>query len=44
MDAMTMGYKVSSSALLKSVKPGDRVRFTIDTNRRAITKMDVVKN
>lgn len=44
MDAMTMGYKVSSSSLLKGVKPGDRVRFTIDTNRRAITKMDVVKN
>ena len=44
MDAMTMGYKVSSSSLLKSVKPGDRVRFTIDTNRRAITKIDLLKN
>jgi len=44
MDAMTMGYKVSSSALLKGVKPGDRVRFTIDTGRRAITKIDLVKN
>ena len=44
MDAMTMGYKVSSFSLLKGVKPGDRVRFTIDTNRRAITKMDLVKN
>lgn len=44
MDAMTMGYKVSSSSLLKSVKPGDRIRFTIDTNRRAITKIDLLKN
>jgi len=44
MDAMTMGYKVSSSSLLKSVKPGDRVRFTIDTDRRAITKIDLLKN
>lgn len=39
MDAMTMGYKVSSPALLKSVKPGDKVRFTIDTDRRVITKI-----
>jgi Cu/Ag efflux protein CusF len=44
MDAMTMGYKVSSSTLLKGVKPGDRVRFTIDTNRRAITKIDLLQN
>ena len=44
MDAMTMGYKVSSPGLLKGVKPGDRVRFTIDTHRRAITKMDLLKN
>jgi Cu/Ag efflux protein CusF len=44
MDAMTMGYKVSSSSLLKGIKAGDRVRFTIDTNRRAITKIDLLKN
>jgi Cu/Ag efflux protein CusF len=37
MDAMTMGYKVSSSSLLKSVKPGDTVRFTIDTDTHVIT-------
>ena len=40
MDAMTMGYKVASLSLLDKVKPGDRVRFTIDTGARAITKLD----
>src|SRR5262245_11608832 len=40
MDAMTMGYKVSSPSLLKGLKPGDKVRFTIDTEKRAITKIE----
>ena len=40
MDAMTMGYKVSSPSLLKSVKAGDTVEFTIDTEKRVITKID----
>jgi Cu/Ag efflux protein CusF len=39
MDAMTMGYKVSSPSLLKAAKPGDRVRFTIDTDKLVITKI-----
>jgi Cu/Ag efflux protein CusF len=39
MDAMTMGYKVGSPALLKSVKPGDTVQFTIDTEKRVIIKI-----
>jgi Cu/Ag efflux protein CusF len=39
MEAMTMGYKVSSPSLLKVVKPGDSVQFTIDTERRVITKI-----
>jgi Cu/Ag efflux protein CusF len=39
MEAMTMGYKVSSPSLLKIVKPGDSVQFTIDTERRVITKI-----
>ncbi len=39
MDAMTMGYKVALPAFLKSVSPGDTVQFTIDTERRVITKM-----
>ncbi|HWP58462.1 MAG TPA: copper-binding protein [Candidatus Acidoferrales bacterium] len=44
MDAMTMGYKVSSNALLKAVRPGDKIRFTIDTEKRVITKIEKLKN
>jgi Cu/Ag efflux protein CusF len=44
MDAMTMGYKVNPGSLLKTVKPGDKVRFTIDTEKRAITKIEKLKN
>ena len=44
MDAMSMGYKVNSAALLKGVKPGDQVRFTLDINRRTVTKIDKLKN
>ena len=40
MEAMTMGYKIQPSSLLAKVKPGDKVRFTIDTEARAITKID----
>jgi mono/diheme cytochrome c family protein len=40
MDAMTMGYKVASLSLLDKVEPGDKVRFTIDTGARAITKLE----
>jgi Cu(I)/Ag(I) efflux system protein CusF len=43
MEAMTMGYKVSSPSLLKGIKVGDKVRFTLDTERRAITKIEKVK-
>jgi Cu/Ag efflux protein CusF len=44
MDAMIMGYKVNPTSLLKSVKPGDKVRFTIDTDKRVITKLEKLKN
>jgi Cu/Ag efflux protein CusF len=44
MDAMTMGYKVSPTSLLKTVKAGDKVRFTIDTDKHAITKIEKLKN
>jgi len=44
MDAMTMGYKVTAPSVLKTVKAGDKVRFTIDTNKNAITKIEKVKN
>ncbi|MPZ77382.1 MAG: hypothetical protein GEU77_12755 [Deltaproteobacteria bacterium] len=44
MDAMTMGYKVSSTSLLKGLKPGDQVQFTIDKNKSVITKITKLKN
>ena len=44
MDAMTMGYKVNSPSLLKGLKPGDKVSFTIDTEKHAITKIEKLKN
>jgi len=43
MEAMTMGYKVSSPSLLKAAEPGDKVRFTIDTSKLVITKIEKIK-
>jgi Cu/Ag efflux protein CusF len=43
MGAMTMGYK-ADPALLKRVEPGDKVRFTIDTDARAITRIDKLQD
>ena len=40
MEAMTMGYRINPLSLLDKVQPGDKVRFTIDTQARAITKLD----
>jgi Cu/Ag efflux protein CusF len=44
MEAMTMGYKVNPPSLLKTVKVGDKVRFTIDTEARVITRINSVKD
>jgi len=44
MEAMTMRYKTHPTSLLNSVKPGDKVRFTIDTDARAITKIDTLRD
>ena len=43
MGPMTMGYKTNPPSLMNSVKPGDKVRFTIDTEASAITKIDKLK-
>ena len=43
MDAMTMGYRTDPPALLGTVKPGDRIRFTIDVGRRAIVHIEKLK-
>ena len=40
MDAMTMGYRIEPPSLLATVKPGDKIRFTIDVDRRAIVHIE----
>ena len=44
MEAMTMGYKASPTSLMNTVQPGDKVRFTIDTAARAITRIEKLKD
>jgi Cu/Ag efflux protein CusF len=36
MEAMTMGYRIDPPSLLAGLNQGDKVRFTIDVQRRAI--------
>jgi Cu/Ag efflux protein CusF len=43
MEAMTMGYKVTTDSLLKGIQPGDHVRFAIDLEKHAITKIEKLK-
>ena len=40
MGAMTMGYRVDPPALLAGLNEGDKIRFTIDVQRRAIVKIE----
>jgi Cu/Ag efflux protein CusF len=40
MDAMTMGYPIKPPSLLQGVKAGDTVRFAIDTEAKAIVKLE----
>ena len=40
MEAMTMGYKVDPPSLLAKLKAGDNIRFTIDTQKKAIVKIE----
>ncbi|MBT3435957.1 MAG: c-type cytochrome [Nitrospinaceae bacterium] len=39
MGAMIMGYKVAQPSLLKSLKAGDFIQFTINTGEKAITNI-----
>jgi len=43
MDAMTMGYTVNPSSLLDGLTAGDHIRFTIDTQQKAIVKIEEIK-
>ena len=43
MEAMTMGYKVHPTSLLDGVQADDQVRFTIDTQQKAIVKIEKMK-
>jgi Cu/Ag efflux protein CusF len=40
MDAMTMGYPIRPASLLEGVQAGDTVRFTIDTELKAIVRLE----
>jgi Cu/Ag efflux protein CusF len=40
MGAMTMGYPTEPPSLLEGLKPGDKVRFSIDKEKKVITKIE----
>lgn len=40
MDAMTMGYRVDPPSILEGLNAGDAIRFTLDTQKRAIVKIE----
>ena len=42
MGPMTMGYQTESPSLLEGLKPGDRVRFSIDAQKKVIVKIEKI--
>lgn len=43
MAAMTMGYQVTPPTLLEGLKPGEKIRFTIDADKRAIVDIKPIR-
>lgn len=43
MEAMTMGYRVDPPSLLAGLEEGDKIRFTLDVQRRAIVEIEKLK-
>ena len=43
MDAMTMCYRIDPPSLLAGLEQGDKVRFTIDVQRRAIIAIEKLR-
>lgn len=43
MEAMTMGYRIDPPSLLAELAQGDKIRFTIDVQKRAIVEIEKVK-
>lgn len=43
MDSMTMVFRVQDPAMLKKVKPGDRIRFDVDRVNGQLTITRLVK-
>jgi Cu/Ag efflux protein CusF len=43
MGAMTMVFKASNPAMLKSVKPGEKIEFSADTVNGQLTVMKIEK-
>ena len=44
MHAMTMGYSVAPRGLMRGFKPGDSVKFRIDSDKKQIVAMEQQEN